>query len=104
MVNTNKQLGLRIKRLREARGQTQNDLAAESGISLKHLGEMERGRGNPSLKSIQRLASSLNVTLAELFNFDVEDKSEDILRSEIYQRLKTTKLDVLKLIHRALTP
>ncbi|MDL2267819.1 helix-turn-helix domain-containing protein [Desulfovibrio sp. OttesenSCG-928-G15] len=104
MQNINRLLGIRLKKLREAREQTQNDLAALANISLKNLGELERGRGNPSLKSLTSLAEVLNVSLAELFDFDQEDKSESVMREEILVRLQHTGPDVVRLVHRALKP
>ena len=97
-------LGLRIRRLREARGQTQNELAESAGVSPKHLGELERGRGNPSLKSLQSLATALELSLNELFDMEQEEKSDDTLRAEIIERLHTTKSEVLRVVHRALKP
>ena len=102
--NRTKLIGLRIKRLREAQGWTQNDLAASANISLKHLGELERGRGNPSLKSLQGLTGALGLSLSELFEMDQEEKSDDALRTEIIKRLRTAKPEVLRVIHRALKP
>jgi len=102
--NRNGPLGLRIRRLREAKGQTQHELAASAGVSPKHLGELERGRGNPSLKNLQSLAAALGLPLNELFDMEQEEKSDDALRTEIIKRLQTAKPDVLRLIHRALKP
>ena len=97
-------LGLRIRRLREASGQTQHELAANAGVSPKHLGELERGRGNPSLKSLQSLADALGLSLDELFDMDQEAKSDDALRAEIIKRLHTAKPEILRVVHRALKP
>ena len=102
MTDTNKLLGLRIKRLRETYGHTQSELATRTNLSLKHVGELERGRGNPSLKSIQRLAAVLEVSLSELFDFGDEDKPDDVLREEIMQRLQTASPEVVRLVHKAL--
>jgi transcriptional regulator with XRE-family HTH domain len=96
--------GLRIRRLRAARGETQSELAANAGVSTKHLGELERGRGNPSLKNLQSLAVALGLSLSELFDIEQEDKSDDALRAEIVQRLRTAAPEVLRIIHRALKP
>lgn len=104
VANRNKALALRIRRLREALGQTQNELAANAGVSPKHLGELERGRGNPSLRSLQGLASALGLSLNELFDMEQEEKSDDILRAEIIERLHIVKPDVLRVVHRALKP
>ena len=100
--NRNRLLGQRIRRLREAKGQTQNELAASMGVSTKHFGELERGRGNPSLKSLQSLATALGLSMSELFDIEQEEKSDDSLREEIITRLHTARSEVLRVIHRAL--
>ena len=100
----NKLLGLRIRRLREARGQTQNELAVCAEVSPKHLGEVERGRGNPSLRNMLKLAAVLGVSLSELFDFDQEEKTDDALRGEIVLRLQTASPHVLRVLHKALKP
>jgi transcriptional regulator with XRE-family HTH domain len=97
-----KMLGLRIRGLREARRQTQHELAASANVSLKHLGELERGRGNPSLSSLQRLAEALELPLIELLDTEMEEKSDDMLREEITRRLQTVKPEILRVIHKAL--
>jgi len=100
--NRNRLLGLKIRKLREAKGQTQNALAASADVSPKHLGELERGRGNPSLKSLQSLATALGLSLSELFDMELEEKSDDTLRMEIINRLHTAKPEVLRLIYQML--
>jgi transcriptional regulator with XRE-family HTH domain len=55
--------------LREARVRgrfTQEQLAERSGLSYKFIGEIERGRGNPTLVTMTRLASALGIELAAL--------------------------------------
>ena len=100
---TNSLLGRKIKRLRHERGITQADLAEKADVSLKHLGEIERGRGNPTLKSLDNLSKSLGVALSDLFDFEGE-KSEDVLRKEVAARLNSADQSVLRLLHRALKP
>ena len=49
-------LGKDFQRLRRKAGLTQAQLAEKAELSHKHLGELERGRGNPSLSSMESLA------------------------------------------------
>ncbi len=56
-------LGRRVRRLREQRGFSQAELAQRSHISTQYLGEIERGRRDPSLSVASRLASSLDSSL-----------------------------------------
>lgn len=58
--------GSRVKRLREAKGMTQFDLAARSGVSLRAIQYIERGRSNVRESTLLRLAEALEVSPAEL--------------------------------------
>jgi transcriptional regulator with XRE-family HTH domain len=70
MGNLQEILGVRVRSLRLAAGITQEVLAEKASISLKHLGELERGRSNPTLSSLEALAAALGVSLLEFFNFE----------------------------------
>jgi transcriptional regulator with XRE-family HTH domain len=54
-----------LRRWRNARGLSQDDLAYEAGVSLSYLSQLENGAYYASLK-IGRLAEALNVEPAEL--------------------------------------
>lgn len=56
-------LGRRVRRLREQRGFSQAELAQRSEISTQYLGEIERGRRDPSLSVAARLSSALDSSL-----------------------------------------
>lgn len=67
--------GGRLKQCRSLAGFTQETLAERAGVCSKYIGELERGRKNPSLEVLQRLASALNLELSELLSFsETEDK------------------------------
>lgn len=61
-------LGRRIKTLRELRGLTQNDFAAELDRSVDAVSMIERGLNWPSVATLERMAAVLNVSTTELFN------------------------------------
>ncbi len=54
-------LGLKIRNLRKERKLTQRQLAKKAGISNTFLSDIERGRSNPSLKTLHRIAAVLEV-------------------------------------------
>jgi XRE family transcriptional regulator, regulator of sulfur utilization len=58
-----RQLGKRIRELREARGWSQEQLAVEAGIDNSHLGKLERGDGNPTIELIVRIAAALGAAV-----------------------------------------
>lgn len=59
-------VGNNVRRLRIARGLTQEQLAFESRIDLTYVGGIERGRRNPSLLVMSRVAEALGVEPAAL--------------------------------------
>ena len=54
-------VGTNVRKLRVERKLTQEQLAHETGIDLTYLGGIERGRRNPSVSVLGRLAESLGV-------------------------------------------
>ena len=61
-------LGRRIRAHRTARGLNQEKLAELIGRSTETISNIERARTLPSLPTLERLAQSLDVSLAELFD------------------------------------
>jgi transcriptional regulator with XRE-family HTH domain len=50
-----------IKKRREVLQVSQEDLAALSGVGLRTLKQFERGKGNPTLKTLEKLADVLGM-------------------------------------------
>jgi len=57
---------MRLKTLREARGLTQEELAAKVGVSRAYLARLEMGRHDPPLSRLRKLARALRVKIAQL--------------------------------------
>lgn len=55
-----------LRRLRHAKGMSQDDLAYEAEISLSYLSQLEKGAFYASLKIIGKIAQALDVQPAEL--------------------------------------
>ena len=60
------QLGKRIRQLRLRRGWRQVDLAANAGVSKTHLSDLELGRREICLLTLERLANALGLPPADL--------------------------------------
>lgn len=56
-------LGANLSEIREQAGITQKELSNITGIYQADISKIERGIGNPSLKTLKRLADGLNATL-----------------------------------------
>lgn len=61
-----RRFGLTLKRLRAAKGLSQESLALEAGLNRTYVGSVERGERNVSLVNIHKLARALRVSPKEL--------------------------------------
>ena len=59
-------VGGNVRRLRKARGLTQEDLAEAASLSQQHISEIETGKQNPMLLTLFGLAKALGATLTDL--------------------------------------
>jgi transcriptional regulator with XRE-family HTH domain len=66
VVNWPAIVGTNVRRARQAAGLTQEQLALEAKIDLTYAGGIERGRRNPTVKVLARIAEALGVEPAEL--------------------------------------
>ena len=57
----------RVKEIREAKGLTQADLSAMTGLNQGYLSRVENGTANVSLDKMRVIAAALKVDLHELF-------------------------------------
>lgn len=60
--------GSMIKRLREVKKMTQQQLAEQLNVSGKTISKWETGRGYPDISLVEQLADALGVSIIELFN------------------------------------
>ncbi|TDE85063.1 helix-turn-helix domain-containing protein [Deinococcus sp. S9] len=56
----------RLRELRTERGLRLKDVAGVSGTSVPYLSDLERGRTNPSLETLQTLAAAYATTVHDL--------------------------------------
>lgn len=66
--STLRAFGSRLRRVRKARGWTQEELARRTGRHWTYIGGLERGNRNPTLVVISELATALAVSAAELID------------------------------------
>lgn len=59
-------IGRNVRRLRQERGLTQEQLAFDAKVDLTYVGGIERGRRNPTLLVIARISAALGVEPADI--------------------------------------
>lgn len=85
------ELGHRVRAWRARRGMTRKGLAADSGLSERFLADVESGKGNVSINSLEAAARALNITVIDL----LQDAPRPALaRTQgLLARLDDTQLD-----------
>ena len=73
-----KDVGKRIKELREERQLTQYALAHQSGVSPTYIYQLERGEKSPTIEYLEHICWGLGVTLAEFFKDPTTPKNDKI--------------------------
>ena len=67
MAEINKEVGLRIRALREKKGWSQEQLAFEADLHRAYIGQIERGEKNIGLINLEKIAKALNIEINNLF-------------------------------------
>jgi transcriptional regulator with XRE-family HTH domain len=65
-MDIRERLGTNVRRFRLEKGWTQDDLAEVTGLDRTYISGIERGRRNPSLLVIQRIALALGIAESKL--------------------------------------
>ena len=79
--------GSLIKKLREGKGMTQEELAYKVCVSAKAVSKWETGRGFPDIGLIESLARALDISVIELLSgVDIRNKnrSSDMKKARFY--------------------
>jgi transcriptional regulator with XRE-family HTH domain len=67
-VDIRTRLGRNVRRLREEKGWSQEDYADRAGIHRTYVSDIERGRRNPTVTVVEKLANALDVDPGRLLD------------------------------------
>lgn len=69
-MDIKKQVGRNVKKIRQERAWSQEELAFRSGLHRTYVSGVERGTRNPTVAVLQQLAEALEVSAGKLLNSD----------------------------------
>src|SRR5260221_3069306 len=61
------EVGERLRAIRQLRRKTLKDVASAAGLSESFVSQLERGRTNATIATLQRLATALGIEVSDLF-------------------------------------
>nr|ARK09014.1 transcriptional regulator [Fibrella sp. ES10-3-2-2] len=68
MEGAKQSVGTLIREVRKAKGLTQEELAAKMGVQKAMVNGLEQGRSSPTVKTLEKVASALGLTLEIKFS------------------------------------
>lgn len=89
--------GAAIKRLRENKGMTQDDLAQKIFVSNKTVSKWENGHGLPDISLMEPLAKALDISVIELFSgsqVQNTNRNFNMKKVQSLQRCTTTEFSL----------
>ncbi|PIZ62208.1 XRE family transcriptional regulator [Candidatus Roizmanbacteria bacterium CG_4_10_14_0_2_um_filter_39_13] len=61
------EFGEKVRKVRKQKGLTQEELADRAGLHFTYIGQVERGKRNPSLINIHRIVKALHISISQIF-------------------------------------
>lgn len=101
-MEAKRDLGRRLKTLRKRAALTQEDLAERAGLNPKYISGIERGRENPTLDTLLRLAKELGAQPVELFDFDLEGMTAAGMKKVAAELMRQLDIESLRRVLRLL--
>ena len=86
-----KDLAKNLKKLRAARGMSQEYLADESRVSLRTIQRIENNESEPTGETIKRIAIALDVELTELIGSNLLNETNDLKATIIFLKKQLSK-------------
>ena len=83
-------IGLKIRELRQERGQTLEQVAAETGLSVSFISMLERDKVSISVDNLEKLANYFQVHMVHFFRAETASPVQVTRRDEILKSLGST--------------
>lgn len=99
MDEINVSLGRRILALRTAKQLSQEKLAEKAKMSMKHLGKIERGTANASIKCLTEIAKALDMPVRDILELEHEQGREELL-AELALALPKLPIKDIQIVYR----
>jgi len=103
-LKSHKQIGIDIKRIREARGMSQMELAERVGVSFQQIQKYEKAINRISAERIQQIAKALGTSVNTFFEKEkvpmVSEPSEEYSRGGTATNVTQEEAKLLQLFRR----
>jgi transcriptional regulator with XRE-family HTH domain len=95
-TDDSREVGERLRALREARRLSQREVARISGVSHSIISQIERGDSNPSVSLLRKVLSGLSLSLGEFFSMPADRIGKVFFRRDELPRIADGPLRLLQ--------
>jgi transcriptional regulator with XRE-family HTH domain len=72
----------KLRAFRKSRRMTLKNVADRAGCTSAYISQLEKGRANPSIATLKKIASVFNVKIVDFFMDDEDDEDEVVVRKD----------------------
>jgi transcriptional regulator with XRE-family HTH domain len=87
-------IGNNIRIFRQKSGLSQEQLALQSGMNTSYIGQIERGEKNPTIRTLEKIATTLGISFIDLISST--DLQKGVIRNQDQQYLAILTLEDIK--------
>lgn len=91
--DTKPNVGIRLRTFRERQGWSLRALSDRCGLSINAISRIERGENSPTVSSLTRLSSALNIQITDFFN-DRDSRSAVFVKKGLGFRTSNSGFEV----------
>ena len=88
-------IGKQLRKVRQAHQLLQKDLAEKAGLDRSYVSKLERGLGDPSFSTLQKIADAYHLSVPHLLNYGGPESFSLDIEAAI-DALKTLKYNMIK--------
>lgn len=94
-----KAFGERLRTIRKAQGLTLEKLADMAGLSVQYLGDVERGKANPTLSTVEKISDALAMKMTQLLDVEEFQATTEEMRQDIQNYVGRANTETLRHLH-----
>ncbi len=96
----NKNFGKQLKKLREAKGLSQEKLAELVGLEYQTISRIETGLYFTSFENLNKISQTLDISLKDLFDFSPQNRTKKEIIDLINKNISSFELEDLENIYK----
>lgn len=89
-------VGARLRQLRRAKGLSQRDLAAQSGVTNAMISLIENNRTNPSVAILKRILDGIPISMSDFFALEHEPRRQVFFQADELKEIADGRISYLQ--------